>query len=411
MPQILDRPAAAASVAPARPAFETLLARAEALLPEIRDRAQETEGARRVSDEMTAKFREAGLFKLMQPARFGGYEYGFSEFIDVNRATGRACASTSWAFSLGMVHQWFIGLFPLEAQEEVWRDDRDTLAAVSYAPVGKVRAVPGGWMISGKWSWLSNVDNSSWYMLGTLFPPEQEGGKPVGGFALVPASQARIVDDWHAVGLQGTGSKSIEIVDEIFLPAHRRLTFAQASSGAAPGTGVNTNPLYRVPFLACVPLCLCTPGLGAAEGAIQDYIDWASGRSTRGAIAGGGNNVAGFAQVQQRIGEASACVDAAQLIVKRDTRDVEDRVARGEVVDIPTRVRNRRGHAYCAKMSAQATTLLFEASGGAGLMLDTPIQRAWRDTHAVARHVSLNWDGVGSMYGQLLLGQELRGQY
>jgi alkylation response protein AidB-like acyl-CoA dehydrogenase len=411
MPQLAERPAPAPLATPARPAFETLVARAEAILPDVRARAQRTEEDRRVSAEITARFREADIFRLMQPARFGGYEYGFSEFIEMNRVTGRACASTSWCVSLGMVHQWFIGLFPLEAQEEVWRDDRDAIAAVSYAPAGKARAVPGGWMISGKWSWLSNVDNSRWYMLGTLFPPEQEGGKPVAGFALVPATCARIVDDWHAVGLKGTGSKSIEIADEVFLPQHRRLTFAQASSSAAPGTSVNTNPLYRIPFLACVPLCLTTPALGAAEGALHDFVEWASGRTTRGAIAGSGNAVAQFAQVQGRVGEAAACVDAAYLVVTRDTRDVEGKVARGEPVDIPTRVRNRRGHAYCAKMSAQAATLLFEATGGAGLMLDAPIQRAWRDTHAIARHISLNWDGVGSMYGQHLLGVELRGQY
>jgi alkylation response protein AidB-like acyl-CoA dehydrogenase len=411
MPRLAERPALAAAAATVRPAFETLLARAEAIVPEVRARAQRTEDERRASAEIIARFREAGIFQLMQPARFGGCEYGFSELIEMNRVTGRACASTSWCVSLGMVHQWFIGLFPLEAQEEVWRDDRDAIAAVSYAPVGKVRAVPGGWMISGKWSWLSNVDNSSWYMLGTIFPPEQDGGKPVPGFALVPASCARVVDDWHAVGLKGTGSKSVEIADEVFLPAHRRLTFAQASSSAAPGTAVNTNPLYRIPFLACVPLCLTTPALGAAEGALHDYVEWAGSRTTRGAIAGGGNSVAQFAQVQGRVGEASACVDAAYLVVSRDTRDVEGKVARGETVDIPTRVRNRRGHAYCAKMSAQATSLLFEATGGAGLMLDAPIQRAWRDTHAIARHISLNWDGVGSMYGQHLLGVELRGQY
>jgi alkylation response protein AidB-like acyl-CoA dehydrogenase len=409
VPQVAERPPQHTTAA--RPAFETLRARAEALAPEVRALAQRVEDERRVSAETIARFRDADVFRLMQPARFGGYEYGFSEFIEMNRTTGRACASTSWCVSLGMVHQWFIGLFPLEAQEEVWRDDPHAIAAVSYAPVGKVRAVPGGWMVSGKWSWLSNVDNSSWYMLGTVFPPDKDGGKPVPGFALVPASSARIVDDWHAVGLKGTGSKSIEIADEVFLPTHRRLTFAQASSGAAPGTEVNTNPLYRVPFLACVPLCLATPGLGAAEGALHDYVEWASGRTTRGAIAGGGNAVAQFAQVQQRIGEASACVDAAYLTVARDTHDVEDKVARGEPVDIPTRVRNRRGHAFCAKMSAQAATLLFEATGGAGLMLDAPVQRAWRDTHAIARHISLNWDGVASMYGQQLLGLELRGQY
>lgn len=413
MPQILERPQSrpTAPAAPARLPFAELRARAEALLPEIRARAPQTERDRRVSAEMTATIRDAGIYKLMQPARFGGFEYGFSEFIEMNRTVGRACGSTGWCTALGIIHQWFVGLFPLEAQEEVWARSVDEITAVSYAPAGKVRAVPGGWMISGKWSWLSNCDNSQWYMVGCLFPPEADGGKPVPGFALFPASQARIVDDWYATGLCGTGSKSIEVAEEIFVPQHRRLTFAEASSGAAPGTAVNPSPVYRIPFLACVPLCLATPGLGAAEGALEDFIDMASGRTTRGAIAGGGNRMADFAQVQARIGDAAAALDAAHLLVSRDAREAEERAARGETIDVPMRIRNRRDHAYCAKLAAQAATAVFEATGGAGLMLDSPIQRAWRDTHAIARHISLNWDGVSAMYGQHRLGLEPRGQY
>lgn len=413
MPQILDR-APTQRPAPAsanRPAFEAVRARAEALAPAIRARAPQTELDRRVSADMTAQVRDAGIFKLMQPARFGGYEYGFPEFIEMNRTTGRACGSTSWCVALGIIHQWFVGLFPLEAQEEVWSESTDTITAVSYAPAGNVRAVPGGWKVSGKWSWLSNCDNSQWYMLGCLFPPEQDGGKPTAGFVLVPASDAVIVDDWYAVGLQGTGSKSIEIAEEVFVPRHRRLTFAEASSGAAPGTEVHTSPIYRIPFLACVPLCLATPGLGAAEGALNDFIDMVGQRATRGAIAGGGNRMADFAQVQARIGDAAAALDAAHLLVTRDAREAEERAVRGETIDVPMRIRNRRDHAYCAKLAAHAATALFEATGGAGLMLDSPIQRAWRDTNAIARHISLNWDGVSAMYGQHCLGLEPRGQY
>ncbi len=393
-----------------RPPLASILASAEELVPALRERARQTELDRRVSDGMTDRARQAGLFRLMQPARYGGYEYGFGPFTEVNRITGRGCGSSSWCFSLGMVHQWLLALFPAEAQEDVWGEDPDAMTAVSYAPAGTLRACPGGWMASGKWSWLSNVDNAQWAILGCLMPPD-DGGKPVGGFIVVPRSGYRIVDDWHSVGLAGTGSKSIEMLGEQFVPAHRRLTFAEASGGNAPGTRVNTNPLYRVPFLASVPLCLATPALGIVEGALDQFIEWTSARSTRGAVAGGGNRMAEFPQVQSRVAEAAACLDAAHLLVKRDIDDVEGRVAAGMPVDPAARLRNRRDHAFCARLAAQAADALFQATGGAGLMLDSPIQRAWRDAHAIARHVSLNWDAVSSMYGQHRLGLEPRGQY
>jgi alkylation response protein AidB-like acyl-CoA dehydrogenase len=393
-----------------RPSLESIYAAAEALVPTLRERARQTELDRRVSDATTDLARKAGLFKLMQPARYGGYEYGFGPFTEVNRITGRGCGSTSWCFSLGMVHQWLLALFPHEAQEDVWRDDRDAMTAVSYAPAGTLRVCEGGWMATGKWSWLSNVDNAQWVILG-CFLPAVGGDKPTGGFILVPQAAYTIVDDWHAVGLAGTGSKSIELIGEQFVPAHRHLTFAQASGGAAPGTRVNTNPIFRVPFLASVPLCLATPALGIVEGALEQFVDWVSGRSTRGAVAGGGNRMAEFAQVQSRVAEAAACLDAAHLLVRRDIEDVEGRVAAGSAVDPAARLRNRRDHAFCARLATQAADALFQATGGAGLMLDSPIQRAWRDAHAIARHVSLNWDAVSTMYGQHRLGLEPRGQY
>lgn len=409
MARVLEKPASEAA-AIERPAIAELLARVEALSSLLRERAPEAEAARRVSTDTIERVRASGVFRLMQPAAFGGYEYGFNEFIEVNRITGRACASSSWCVSLGIIHQWFVALFPREAQEEVWTDPGNVVA-VSYAPAGTARAAAGGYKLSGKWSWLSNCDNSAWYMIATLLPPATDGGRPEAAFVLVPASECRIIDDWFSVGLQGTGSKSIEIVGETFVPKHRVLTVAQAASGRAPGTAINSNPHYRIPFLACVPLCLATPGLGAAEGALEEFITMASGRTTRGAVAGGGNKMAEFAQVQARIGEAAAALDAAYLVVSRDAREAAERAARDEPIDIAMRIRNRRGHAYCAKLAAQAATGLFEAVGGGGLTLSSPIQRAWRDTNAIARHISLNWDGVGTMYGQHRLGLEPRGQY
>ena len=59
----------------------------------------------------------------------------------------------------------------------------------------------------------------------------------------------------------------------------------------------------------------------------------------------------------------------------------------------------------------QLSTIWQSSTGGYGLMLSNPVQRAWRDVNAVARHVSLNWDAVGTMYGQHAFGLEPKGQY
>lgn len=406
----LDAPGRFSPVADA-PTSAELVERARAMVPDLAATAQRTEEARRVSDAATARFREADFFRMMQPARYGGYEFGFTTFVDVISELGRGCASSSWGCSLGAVHQWLMGLFPAEAQDDVWGANPEAIACVSYAPAVKAEPAPGGCTVAGKWLWCSNVDNSQWAMLGTMLPPSDAIPQPHPGFLLVPRTDWEIEDDWFVSGQAGTGSKAVVIAKPTFVPAHRVLTFAQASSGAAPGLAVNLNPIYRIPFLSAVPTCLVSPILGAAQGAIDAFVAHAAVRVTRGAVAGGGNRLCDFFPVQQRLGEATACLDAARLLIYRDTADVERRAALGESVGIDLRIRNRRDHSFATRLAREAVDALFACTGGAGLALSQPIQRFWRDAHAISKHISLNWDVVGSMTGQHLLGLEPRGQY
>jgi len=405
-----DAPGRSSPVAGA-PIIDELIARARAIAITLRENARQTEIDRRVSEAMTAQFRAAGFFRLMQPARFGGYEYGFSAFIDVISELGRGCASSAWGCSLGAIHQWMLGTFPLEAQEDVWGSDPNAIMCGSYAPAVKAEQADGGFMVQGKWHWASNVDNSQWALIGVMFPPDDETPQAHAGFLLVPRKDWTIEDNWYVAGQSGTGSKTVVIDEPTFIPAHRRITFAALSSHNPPGAAVNTNPIYRIPFLSAVPVCLVSPILGAAQGAIDAFIEMAASRVTRGAVAGGGNRLCDFFPVQSRLAEATAQLDAARLLIYRDTAQVERQVAAGQPFSLDQRIRNRRDHAFAARLARDAVDGVFSCVGGNGLALDQPIQRMWRDSNAIARHISLNWDAVGSMCGQFLLGLEPKGQY
>ncbi len=399
------------SPVPGAPPLSQIVGAAQALVPLLRERAQATEQARRVSAEVTDRFREGGFFKLMQPARFGGYEYGFTAFIDVISTLGRGCTSSAWGCSLGAIHQWMMGTLPLQAQEDVWGQNPDDIVCGSYAPATMAERVDGGYKVQGQWKFASNVDNSQWALLGVHFPPTEKGGAPAAGFLLAPRSDWSVHDNWHVAGQAGTGSKTVLIEKPLFIPEHRKITFAELSSGAPPGADVNRNPIYRIPFLSAVPVCLVSPILGTAEGAVEAFIELCGTRVTRGAVAGAGNQLSQFFPVQSRLAEASALVDAARLMLYRDTTEVEQIAYRGDAISIDQRIRNRRDHAFTAKMSQAAVEALFASVGGAGLALDQPLQRMWRDANAIARHISLNWDAVSSMVGQHLLGLEPKGQY
>ena len=395
----------------AAPPLQNIVGAARELIPHLLNTAQQTEQDRRVSAETTELFRQAGFFKLMQPAAYGGYEYGFTAFIDVISELGRGCTSSAWGCSLGAIHQWLVGTFPKQAQDDVWGSNPDAIVCGSYAPAVMAVAVEGGYTVQGKWHFASNVDNSQWALLGVQFPPGEKGAPPSAGFLLAPQADYQIEDNWHVAGQSGTGSKTVSIDEPVFVPGHRKLTFAEASSNAPPGAAANANPIYRIPFLSAVPVCLVSPLLGAAQGAVDAFIDLCGIRVTRGAVAGGGNRLSQFFPVQSRLAEASAAVDAARLLLYRDTAEVERIVSDRGAIDVDTRIRNRRDHAYSARLAHSAVEALFASVGGNGLALDQPIQRMWRDANAITRHISLNWDAVSSMVGQHLLGLEPKGQY
>jgi len=389
------------------PDVSDLLARARGIAVVARERAQQTETDRRVGDDMIERMRQADLFRVMQPRAYGGFEYGFEVFAQIVAAIASGCGSTGWVYALLASHQWLIACFSQVAQDEVWQDPT-ALAAGTYAPVARAVAVDGGYRLSGVGSFCSGCDNAQWQLLGSMIP--QPNGTATPGFFLLRSGDCIIEDNWHTMGLAGTGSKNI-VARDAFVPAHRTLAFSELADATAPGMRANSNPLYRQSFLAVLPIAIVSPVLGMAEGALADFLAMASVRTTRGAVAGGNRRMAELTTVQLRVAETSALIDAARLLMFRDLAEAFETAARGDAISMDVRLRNRRDQAFCVRLLVAAIDALFLAAGGQGLFLEQPLQRVWRDAHAAASHISLNWDSTGSMYGQFMLGLEPKGQY
>ena len=376
------------------PSPEELIDRARGMVPEIRALAEETEHNRNVLPHIIDKIREAELLRTCRPKEFGGFEYDGETALRIAMTISAACASTGWAVNGAVSNGRSIAHFPIEAQREVWGGDADPFTCACFAPTGTAVPVDGGYVLNGQWSFASGVDSSSWVKLGAFISPP--GTKPPfeGAFFLLPIGDCEIVDNWFVCGLAGTGSKDI-VVRGVFVPAHRVLLFSDARSGAAPGAKYHQNPLYRMPLLIHGASMLASTAVGAA----------------RGALAGGQLPMAEFATIQLRYAEAAAAVESAELILLTDMRDMTQKLYAGEEITIADRIRCRRNQAWVTKLAVQAVEALNASTGGYGLHLSNPVQRAWRDANAVARHVSLNWDAVGTMYGQHAFGLEPRGQY
>ena len=382
---------------------DELVARARALVPGLRERQRETEQRGMVMPEAIESFHAAGLYRVLQPRHYGGFEYGLDTFVRVAIEIASGCGSTGWVFSTGLQHQWQIGMYPPEAQADVWKDNPTALAASSYAPTGIAVAEKDGYRASGKWSFCSGVDICQWMILGIRIAPAK-GADPTGiGFILVPKEDYRVEKNWDVLGLIGTGSNDV-VLDDVYIPAHRMLTHEQAQSGNPPGAVINDGDLFKIPFFAAISDCLCAAILGMAQGVLEDYLDDVKGRQTRGAAVGVSRNVADFMTIQMRVGEASASIDAAQQLVLRDCREIMDTIAAGRELTEAQRARNKGDLGFAVRLCVRAADLLFESAGGMGLYGHNRVQRSWRDIHSAAKHISMNWDAVGSLYGRIQLG-------
>src|SRR5260221_5963212 len=167
------------------------------------------------------------------------------------------CGWTCWVYALVGRARWAIRCFRKGAQDECWQE-RTGFAAGTYAPVGQAVAVDGGYRLSGAGSFCSGCDNAQWQLLGGMIPQAGAAAKP--GFFLLRSADCVIDDNWHTMGLAGTGSKNI-VARDVFVPTHRTLAFAELADATAPGMRANPNPLFRQSFLAVLPIAIVSPVL------------------------------------------------------------------------------------------------------------------------------------------------------
>lgn len=387
---------------------DELVDRARGLIPLLRDKADDAERQRRVAPEAIAAMREADFFRILQPERFGGFEYDFGMIVRIAGELGQGCASTAWVCDLAIMHQWLVANFPIEAQDDVWGDDPGAITFGSYSPVTDAIPEDGGWRISGSWPFASGCDYGQWGLLGVRFPAPDDGGKPETGFVLVPAADYGFDDDWFTNGLKATGSKRI-VCKDVFVPGHRRLNLEEVKSGDSPGFRALGRPLYSIPMFSAIPTAICGPALGALQGAIVDFTELVGTRKT--IAMGGGHAMADFAAVQSNLAGASAALDAARLMILRDMAETHAVVESGAKLGMDLRLRNRMTHSYVLKLAVEAIDGLYGVTGVTGIYQGSRIERAWRDIHAISHHISLNWDAGSERYGSYLLGREPTGQF
>jgi alkylation response protein AidB-like acyl-CoA dehydrogenase len=374
------------------------IARARELVPVLSERAAKTEGLRRLPDETFADLLESGLLGISQPRRLGGSELTLADAFDVINLLSQGCGSTGWTYALLAAHGWFLAQFGDQAQRDVWGAEPDAVLSTSFSGGPGPEPVEGGLRLTeGRWRFSSGVHHANWVAL--LAPVPQEGAAPDMQFLLMPRSEIEIIEDWRSAGLAGSGSCTIAVRD-VVVPLHRTLRMRDLLDATGPGRSVNDGSLYKLPLVGCWHVFVSAPATGIARGAMDAWI-----ARTKGRVHSFTREPVGADPVGRvRLGAAAARIEAAESLIRGAVERATTEVLDHGAVSAQTQVRGRRDHAFGVRLCVEAVEDLFLAAGASSLDASSPIQRHWRDVHAVAQHVANNFDSNLSAWGDRALG-------
>ena len=360
-------------------------ARVRAIKPAIAARAAECESLRRMPDETWKELAEAGVWLALKPRAFGGLELDVLALYRAQMDIAEVCPSTAWVMGVIGVHDWMLGRFPEQAQQEVWGDGRDAQISSALAGTGQVERAPGGFRVSGRFPYSSGCHHCKWVVLGGAV---RDPDRIVTLALLLPRADYEIDDVWHVAGLAGTGSNDV-VVKDVFVPEHRTSKYNDIQQS-------HPRPLYRLPFGGVFNGGIAAPAIGAAQGMIELFRR--SVRERASAYAGARAVEDPFAQ--HALARARGAVDGVRLRFERSWRDAIDLAARGETLPIELRRQLRFDANQAVETSIAAVDWLFALSGARANFLSNPMQRMFRDAHAMRGHAMNSHDKVTRMYGR-----------
>lgn len=370
---------------------EELVERARTLIPILRNRAEEAQEIGRVPVDTIEDFRRLGLLRMSQPRRFGGYEMGWDVLCEISQFLAAADCSQAWVQRILADHAQMVATFPVEAQEEVWAENFDTIICAAFDPVGTATRVEGGFLFSGQHGFSSGVDYADWLICGGFIVDGDHRDGP--HFFLAKREDAIILDDWDTVGLEGTGSKSFAIQDA-FIPEHRFLDGALARVGQGPGTEINKAAVYRTPRGGVTSTGFAALTVGTAQGVLDEWVNFTKPRQSRGI------QIADEPGTHLVAARSSAEIAAAEALYFGTICDAQKRLEEGDNLSDFDLSTARRNVGFSAKLALNAGTRLFKAAGGRALSRGNALERQYRNLVASASHHAMVWERNAMAYGQ-----------
>ena len=378
------------------------LRRAQELGPELDAAAEEIEQRRELPEAIIDALVERGLFRLLLPRTLGGAELRPAAYVSVIEEVAKHDASTAWCLGQACGCTMTSAYLDPAVAREIFGGKR---GIVAWGPPGpaEAHAVPGGYRLTGTWSFASGSHHATWLgaHVAILDPNGVLQLRPDGGRAmrtlLFPKASASLTDIWHVIGLRGTGSDSYTVTD-LFVP--EKYTVLRENAAKAHQTGLlyafSSSNIYASGFAAVA--------LGIARSALDAFVELARDKIPRGAKRTLRDNNVVQAQVSQS--EARLCAARAFLLGSLDEiwRDVSG--SRRLTMDHNTTI--RLASTWAIHQARDVVDMAYHAAGATAIFENNPFERRFRDVHTVIQQYQGRQAHFETV-GQVLLGLEPEG--
>jgi 3-hydroxy-9,10-secoandrosta-1,3,5(10)-triene-9,17-dione monooxygenase len=383
-----------------------MIARASALRALLRGAQAECEAQGRVSDSVNRELIGAGFYRVIQPRCFGGYEFDVPAFLRVMMEIARGCTETGWVVALTAGHPLIIANFPLTGQGELYGASGEFRCPAAFNPPGTAVPVAGGYCVTASWPSASGCDLGT-HHLGSAIITASDGKPGTQAIQVVlERAQYRIVDDWHVMGMQGTGSKRI-VVEGAFVPAQRTILAVAPGRGAEPMArpGAHANPMYRGRILSFLISETAAVAVGAARGALDLYEELIRVKRTYQPPY---HERFREAEYQAHYGRALGLISTAEAALIRAGEDYMD-YARADAAGDP--FSDEKEHRlllieqHCIRLATEAAELIYRTAGTSDAAKDgAMIGRIFRNLAVIGTHPALQLERTALNAARLRFG-------
>lgn len=365
------------------------------LLPELSRRAGEMESLRRLPADLAGKLAETGVFRMITPEAFGGMEASPVQIVATIETVSQANASAGWCVMIGATTALNAAFMAPEHAQEIYADPLAITGGV-FAPMGRAVIEDGAYRVNGRWQWGSGSANCSWLCGGCTIWQDGEmkrlpSGAPETRMMVFPASDAILHDTWHVMGLKGTGSGDIEVRD-ILVPMGRSVSLS-SDRPVQPGA------LYKFPAFGLLALGVCAVALGNARASLDAFRDLALRKGSQGSS----RTLSERTSVQGAFAECEAQWRAARAFLFSETQRVWQIAQAAGAIPAEIRADLRLACTHMTRTSAEIVRTMYDLAGGAALFEESPLQRQFRDAHAMTQHI-VTAPATFELVGRMLFG-------